>query len=337
MKRIIAVTGASGHLGRYVVSDLIAAGEHVRAFLLPGETYADPNPANHAAPELYYGDIRNADDAARFLTHDPDAALSVIHCAGLISIASRTNPIVYDVNVNGTQKILNAARNAGASRFVYVSSIHAIPELPKGTVQTEISRFNPDLVVGDYAKTKATATQLVLDAAKDGFDALVVHPSGIIGPNSLKSGKMTKLAIDFLKGRLPVAVDGGFDFVDVRDVSAGIVAALRKGRIGETYFLTNQYYSIREILDCLAELTGARRTKVYLPTGLVRLVAPLIEWIAEIRGTDPLFTGYSLYTLGQNALFSHEKADRELGYSTRALTETLRDTVDWLRSSGCLG
>ncbi len=334
MKRLVAVTGAAGHLGRYVVSDLISAGERVRAFLLPGESYIDPNPANQEAPDIFYGDIRNPDDAARFLAHDPGVGLSVVHCAGMISISDQADPLVYDVNVNGTRTILDMARECGVRRFVYVSSVHAIPELPKGTVQTEISRFDPDQVVGDYARTKAIATQLVLDAAADGFDALVVHPSGIIGPNSLKSGKMTKLANDFLKGRLPVAVDGGFDFVDVRDVSCGIVAALRKGRAGETYLLTNRFFSIREILDCYAKLTGARRTKIFLPPRFVSFFAPLIEWVAKLRETKPLFTKYSMYALAQNALFSHEKADSELGYVTRGLEETLRDTVNWIKGIG---
>ena len=329
MNRIIAVTGAAGHLGRFVVSYLMAAGEKVRALLLSGETYVNPD-GSKSAPEIYYGDIRDRADVDALLTRDSGTEMNVIHCAGLISIADRRDPRVYDVNVNGTKTLLAAAKDAGVRRFVYVSSVHAIPELPKGTVQAEISRFDPNQVVGDYARTKAIATQAVLDEASSGMDALVVHPSGIIGPDSPMSGKMMKLAADFFKGKMPVAVRGGFDFVDVRDAAKGILGALRSGRMGETYLLTGRFYMIREFLDALAAAAGKARTRIYLPIRFTRLFIPLITLISRIRKSSPLFTRYSLYTLSQNALFSHAKAASELGYTTRSLEETARDTIAWL-------
>lgn len=329
MKRIYAVTGAAGHLGRYVVSQLLAKGERVRGLLLPSETFSNPDSSSRE-PEVFVGDIRDRPAVDAFLAHEPDSDLYIVHCAGMISIDDQPNPLIADVNVNGTRVMLAAAEAAKVKRFVYVSSIHAVPELPKGTIQSEISHFDPALVVGEYAKTKAAATQLVLDAAASGMSALTVHPSGIIGPNSPMSAMMTKLAIDFLRGRLPVAVKGGFDFVDVRDVADGILRALEVGRSGEAYFLTNRFYWIRDILDALAEGSGKPKTRIYLPTSLVRVFTPIVGWIARLRGTKPLFTAYSMYTLGQNSLYTNEKAREELGFQTRPIEETVRDLIEWL-------
>lgn len=329
MKRIFAVTGAAGHLGRYVVSQLLEKGEQVRGLFLPSETFTNPD-GSKRAPDAFIGDIRDRSSVDAFLAHDPDADLNVVHCAGMISIDDQPNPLIADVNVNGTKVMLSAAKAASVRRFVYVSSIHAVPELPQGTVQSEISHFDPALVVGEYAKTKATATQLVLDAAAEGMDALTVHPSGIVGPNSPMSAMMTKLAMDFLRGRLPIAVKGGFDFVDVRDVAAGILRALEVGRKGESYFLTNQFYRIRDILDAIAESSGKPKTRIYLSTGFVRIFTPFVGWLSQLRGTKPLFTAYSMYTLAQNALYTNRKAVNELRFRTRPIEETVRDLVGWL-------
>lgn len=334
MKRVFAVTGATGHLGRYVVSNLLEAGEDVRILLLDGDSYQNPNPDSQAEAKSFIGNVCDPESLRPFLAHDARTELIVIHCAGIISIADQADPRVYDVNVNGTKNMLAAAQEAGVKRFVYVSSVHAIPELPKSEVQTEVAFFNPDLVVGDYAKTKAIATQCVLDAGKEGMDVIVLHPSGIIGPNSLMSGNTTKMIISFLRGHLPVAVKGGFDFVDVRDVARGVLLAVDKGRSGEAYILSNEYFSIRSLLNYLAGIAKCRRTLVYLSPQLVRLFVPLIDVISKVRRRLPIFTGYSMYTLSQNARYSHQKATRELGYRTRNIIATLTDTVKWLKADG---
>ena len=108
----------------------------------------------------------------------------VIHTAGIVDISETVSPQLYDVNVNGTRNIVALCREYGIQRLVYVSSVHAIPEKDKTSVLTEVNHFSPGEVTGGYAKTKAEATQLVLDAASEGLDAVVVHPSGILGQSS---------------------------------------------------------------------------------------------------------------------------------------------------------
>jgi len=172
MEILYIVTGAAGHLGNVITRQLINRGNHVRAFVLMNEKHT-PEKA-----ELYFGDVRNQ--------------------------------AVYDVNVTGTKNVVDLCIEYNASKLVYVSSVHAIPEKPKGITITEIREFNPDNVTGLYAKTKAEATSYVLDAARKGLNACVVHPSGITGHCDYGRGHITTLVVDYYKGRLTSGVSGGY-------------------------------------------------------------------------------------------------------------------------------
>ena len=135
---------------------------------------------------------------------------------------------------------------------------------------------------------------------------------------------------DYIRGKLPACVRGGYDLVDVRDVAAGCIAAAEKGRTGECYILSNRHYEIREVLGMVREYGGGRRLPT-LPIWMAKAAAPLLEWIAKKRHRRPLYTSYSLYTLHSNDKFSHEKASRELGYHPRDLVQTIQDTIRWER------
>ncbi|MEG1887771.1 MAG: NAD-dependent epimerase/dehydratase family protein, partial [Oscillospiraceae bacterium] len=219
-------------------------------------------------------------------------------------------------------------------RLVHVSSVHAIPETPEGSTISETYTFNPDDVIGLYAKTKSEATAYVLNAAQNGLNASVVHPSGISGPYDYGRGHLTTLITDYCNHRLTAAVNGGYDFVDVRDVADGIISCCDNGRQGECYILSNKYFDVKQILFMLHEITGKREIKCILPLWFAKLTAPLAETYYKLLKQPPLFTSYSIYTLNSNSNFSHDKAAEELGYQPRDMKETLRDTVNWLADQG---
>ena len=177
-------------------------------------------------------------------------------------------------------------------------------------------------------------TAYALAARARGLDVRVVHPSGICGPYDYGHGHLTQLVQDFCTGRLAAGVDGGYDFVDVRDVAAGILACCDRGRPGECYILSGRYCTVRDVLAMLHRITGRRRVRVMLPLWLARAMAPLSEQYYRLLRQPPLYTAYSLYTLSSGARFSHAKAARELGYTTRPFGTTLADTVAWLRRQG---
>jgi dihydroflavonol-4-reductase len=330
MARIFIVTGATGHLGNTIVKKLVERGESVRCLVMPGDT----SPALAGLPvEISPGDVCDLPSLDPLFDGLASREIYVIHTAGIVSIASHFRQKVYDVNVSGTANIIAKCKQYSVKRLIYISSVHAIPELPQGRTISEISEFSPDRVMGLYAKTKAEASRLVLQSVQDGLDSVVIHPSGIGGPNDFGRGHITQMVMDYLDGRLTAGVRGGYDFVDVRDVADGVIAAVDQARSGECYILSNRYCSVSELLDIIAETSGKKRIRTILPLWFAKATAPLAELWYQLKKQPPLFTSYSLFTLTSNALFSHKKADRELHYTPRSFRETVVDTVRFLREN----
>lgn len=320
------VTGGAGHLGSTILRLLRPTGAPVRALILPGET-----PVVQSEHITYCsGDVRDPDSLRSLFEAQDGADTLVIHSAGIIDISGRLSPALRAVNVEGTKHVIDLCRAYGVARLVHVSSVHAIPELPGGRTIQEVDAFDPEAVVGGYAKAKAEATQAVLDAAHAGLDAVVVHPSGILGPYDNGSNHLVHMIKTFLAGKLPGAVNGGYDFVDVRDVAKGCLLAAQRGRKGRCYILSGRFAEIKELLALAGKRVG-RRVPPMLPWPLARAAAPLLEAVALGRQERPLYTKYSLYTLTSNANFSHDRATRELGYRPRSLEHTVRDMVDYLQ------
>ncbi len=329
MYKTYLVTGATGFLGRTVVSELLSRGAAVRALILPGDPLAAALPEN---VERVEGDLCSAAALTPFFSGS-GADTCVIHTAGIVTVASHPDASLYRVNVDGTRNILRECISHNVGKLVYVSSVHALPEKPKGMTITETDTVSPELVSGEYAKSKAEATALVFAAARDGLNASIVFPSGIIGPGDLAGGSMTTMFRSFLAGRLPLAVRGGYDFVDVRDVARGIADCTENGQRGCGYILSGHYATIRDMLETLKTATGVRRTVMYLPLGFARGAAAVFESFARPGRKKPFFTPYSVNVLGSNADFSHSAASRTFGYAPRPLPATLRDTARWLRGA----
>ncbi len=323
MSRVYIVTGANGHLGSTIVRMLIERGETVRGLLLPKEPFRETS-----GVEYIRGDVREATSLEPLFHDTCDVEVVLIHTAAIISIADKQTDDLFRVNVLGTENIVDMCLKHGVQKFVYVSSVHALPEAKKWVVQAEAERYSPDLVVGGYAKTKAEATRRVLAAVSRGLNATVVMPSGILGPGDMSSNHLVQFIMDTLRDKLPAGVRGGYDFVDVRDVALGCLAAADQGRVGECYLLTNRHYSLRELLSMVQFLHGGRRLPV-MPMWAALAALPLLELYARLRGQRPLYTRYSLYTLASNARFSHDKATRELGYAPRDMLITLENMIAW--------
>ena len=325
MKKMYIVTGADGHLGGTVVRMLEQEDCLVRGLILPGE-----EGVNRGNVVYYRGDVRRRETLLPLFENTDDMEVTVIHTAGIIDISGKVTPLVYDVNVNGTKTIAGLSLEKQVKRFVYVSSVHAIPENGDYGVMKEVTEFSEKTVTGGYAKTKAEATRAVMALVKLGLDAVVVPPSGILGPVGGPGTHLVQLVNDYIMGRLPACVKGGYDFVDVRDVAKGCLLAASKGRKGECYILSNRHYEIKEVLAMARKVCKCRSVPV-LPMWMARAAAPLLAGYAKCRKKRPLYTRYSLYTLKSNDRFSHDKATKELGYSPRDLMQTIKDTVQWLR------
>ena len=329
MEKIYLVTGAAGHLGNVLARELVRLKQRVWVFIMPHEK-------NHVegVEKIFYGDVTQKNSLMPPFIEAKGSEFIVIHCAGIVSIQSAFSQKQIDVNVGGTKNVADLCEEYKISRLIYISSVHALPEGPPDIRIKETKQFDPDQVVGQYAKTKAEATAYVLEVGSRGLHVNVVHPSGLIGPYDYGRGPMTTMIEDYAKGRLTSGMVGGYDFADVRDVVQGIISCSLLGRSGETYILSNEYYKIRELLEILQKITGRKSIRSYLPLWFVRIVAPLAELHYKVRKQPPLFTRYSIYTLSTDTHYNHEKATKELGYTTRDMKETLRDTYLWLKEQG---
>ena len=321
MKKLFIITGANGHLGGTIVRMLNGRPVQVR-----GLVFGDKKKQDTGSIHYYSGDVREPETLRPLFEGCEDMETIVIHTAGIIDISNHVSPELYDVNVNGTKNILALCREYPVKRLVYVSSVHAIPEQKRGNVTGEIRDFSPDAVVGGYAKTKAEATREVLRAAQEGLDAVVVHPSGILGPYDRSGNHLVQMVAEYLHGTLPACVKGGYDFVDVRNVAEGCLLAAEKGRKGECYILSDRYCEIREVLEIAGDVSGKKKLPV-LPLWMAKMAAPFIQLHARRKKRRPLYTAYSLHVLGTGERFSHKKATEELGYHPRDLKVTIRDMV----------
>lgn len=329
-KTTYIVSGASGHLGNTVVRKLLQKGENVRCLIMESERPAALQGLNC---EIYSGDITKPWTLAAIFSGLEDRDIVILHLASMISIASKQDPRMRQTNVAGTQNMIDCARKYKAKRLLYCSSVHAIPEKKFDAPITEVSEFNPDWVKGAYAKTKAEATEKIMQAGRDGLDVVIVHPSGIVGPNDYFNGRLVQVLLDFANSSLNTLVKGGYDMVDVRDVADGLIAAAEKGRSGECYILSNQIYAMSEMCRLAADYCGRKPIRRFVPFNLVKLLAPLFELWGKLRKRRPLFTPYAIYSLESNSNFSNEKARKELGYSPRPFEETVADTMAFLEQN----
>lgn len=329
---IYLLTGAAGFLGSNISRQLIMQGKNVRALVLRGD------PAEKHIPsdvEIVTGDLLDIGSLDRFFDVGGYKDLIVIHCASFVTVSPDFNQKVYDVNVNGTKNIIDKCIEYKAKKLVYISSTSAIPELADDQLICEVDHFDPDRVIGFYGKTKAEATQLVLDAVKNNdLDASIVFPSGICGPNDFAYGPVAKFLIDYCHGEMKAGIPGSFNAVDVRDLADGVISCTENGQKGEGYIMSNSIVSIKEMLHLASSYTGEPEVKVILPLPITKMIAFFMSIGSKLTGKPSYLTSFSIYNLTRNNNFSSEKAMRELGFHTRPFKETIADSVAWLVTEG---
>jgi len=326
---VTVVTGATGHVGNVLVRELTRRGRRVRAIVQPSES---TDAIAGLAVDVARADVR---DFGSLVATFAGADL-VYHLAGIITISGGQARLLQEVNVLGARNVARACLEAGVGRLVYTSSVHALEVPPDGVPVCETTEFRPDALDGDYARSKARASIEIRRSVEQGLDAVIVFPSGIIGPYDFRLSDMGCLFTDFARGRLRAYVDGAYDFVDVRDVVAGLILAAEKGRRGEGYILSGERVSVKDLLTLLERVTGVRARARRLPFWLARLAARFAPAYCRLRRAKPRFTSYSLRVLRSNCLMDSSKAARELGYVPRPLAESVRDTIDWFVATGRL-
>jgi dihydroflavonol-4-reductase len=319
---MILVTGATGHLGNVLVRELCSKGEKVRVFILPNENCVS---LSGSCTEIVEGNI--LDESS--LNQAMQGVDVVFHLAALVSIIPGQEHLLRKINVEGTKNVIHAATKAGVKRLVYTSSIHALARPDLGVTISEKLPFDTHNPAGAYDRTKAEASIAVLEAVNNGLDAVIVCPTGVIGPHDYRRSEMGELILDWMGRKANLIIEGFFDFVDVRDVALGHILASQQGKRGETYILGGYRVQIQKMCQQVKDLAGIKSPIIKIPHNLALFLTHFTQGYYQLTKTRPKFTRYAIETLVSNSQISIEKARNDLGYTPRPLLSTLRDTVLW--------
>ncbi|MEM6994662.1 MAG: NAD-dependent epimerase/dehydratase family protein [Myxococcota bacterium] len=322
------ITGATGQVGMELVAALLAAGDSVRAVTLPGDAAAAG--LRERGVEVVEADVRDAAAMQSVM----QGARYVYHLAAIVSTTATHDLRMWQINVEGVRNVADAARQAGVERMVYFSSIVVFDQEP---LEQPLDERRPRLAPADgspYVRSKIVGEQVLREAVAAGLDAVVVHPTVVIGAHENHHvGVVKTLFYNYFAGKLPAVFAGGFNSVAATDVAEGAMAAARRGRCGESYILGGQWHSVLELLRRAKKVSGAAVPRVAIPLPLARAGAPIVDAVARLTATKPAYTDEDIRQLAGNPHICCGKAERELGYRPLALDAALQSVHrQWLAS-----
>ncbi len=322
----IAVIGASGLIGNNLCRTLVEKGFKVKALV-----HVNSNALERLDLEKVRGDILDVAGLRKFL----QGVDVVFHAAGKISIDGDKDGSVRAVNVTGTKNVVEACLACEVKRLVYFSSIHALQQQPEEELDETRALVGAEGLLHDVAKSDAEKE--VRKGIAQGLDAIILNPTAAIGPHDFQPSLLGQGLMALYNRKIPTLVDGGFDWVDVRDIAKAAIAAMEKGIPGERYVISGMWKTVKELAFLVQEISGKPAPKFTSPLWLARMSVPLAKAYSFITHTPMLYTQETLEVLLRcNRNISSLKARRELGFYPRPLSETLKDTFDWHKQVGAL-
>ena len=319
------VTGAGGFIGSHVVRQLLRDGQEVRAALAPGEA---PTNLQGLAVETVEVDVTNPEQVDQAV----QGCSSIYHLAAMYVLYAKDPGRIYEVNVGGTQNVMEAAKTHQIRKVVHTSSIAAVGLKEGGVPADETTPFVDYDLADHYVLSKHRSEQLALQYARDGLPVVVVNPGFPFGPGDLKPTPTGRMILDLIKNRLPGFPAGGLSAVDVEDVARGHLLAAKKGRVGERYLLTGTNMTYRDFLKEAARVAGVRAPRFQIPTPLARVMSHGFLLGTKLFGVDPLMTPELLTYVSRPLYYDNRKAREELGMEFTPLEVTLTKAVDYFRN-----
>ncbi|MCB2222466.1 MAG: NAD-dependent epimerase/dehydratase family protein [Bacteroidetes bacterium] len=323
----IAVTGASGHIGNTLCRRLAEAGNQVKALIHTNRDELAP-----LGVDMIQGDILNPETLNELV----EGVDRVYHLAAKIALDNKAERQLRVINVQGTENVINACVKQKVGRLIHFSTIHTLHvEDPESMIDESYPLIEHSPI--SYEQTKADAERLIMNAVRQGLDTVIVNPTAVFGPFDYRPSFLGQALIRIYRNRLPMLIQGGYNFVDVRDVVEGALLAAERGRNGNRYILGGQWLSLKELSVLISQISGHKTPQYVGAPFLARLGLPFIRLFAMISGEEPLYTAQSLHILKHSGRsISHAKASRELGYHPRPILESLKETFNWFSNHGKL-
>lgn len=323
----VLVTGASGFLGQATATAVRDAGHEVRTF--------QRRPSGVAGVQDVAGTM--TDDAA--VARAVEGVDAVVHLAAKVSLAGDPADFAR-VNVDGTRALVDAARRAGVARFVFVSSPSAA-HTGSSLVGAGAGVAEPQHARGDYARTKAAAELLALDADAPGFAVVAVRPHLVWGPGDTQLiGRIVERA---RTGRLPL-LDSGAALIDtlyVDNAATAMVAALEHAVDddvhGNAYVVTNgEPRPVADLLAGICTASGVAAPRWHVPAAVARVAGSLVEAVWRVRpGQDePPMTRFLAEQLSTAHWFDQRRTRADLQWAPSvSIDEGLARLADATRVS----
>ncbi|MDI9611870.1 MAG: NAD-dependent epimerase/dehydratase family protein [Acidobacteriota bacterium] len=324
-EEITFVTGATGFIGSHVVRRLLLRGDRVRVLVRGSSPRSN---IEALGCEIVIGDLKDSMSLLRCV----QGCRRVYHVAADYRLWARNPQEIYDNNVGGTRNLLSACCEAGVEKVVYTSSVGTIGMQRNGVPAIEDTPVKLDDMIGHYKRSKFMAEQVAREFAASGLPVVIVNPTTPIGAGDIKPTPTGKIILDFLRGRLPAYVETGLNLVAVEDVAEGHLLAETRGRVGERYLLGGENWSLKEILNALAEICGRRPPRFRIPWTVALMAGTLDDFVTgTLLRREPSIPLEGVRMSRYKMYVSCEKARRELGYNPRPVEQALRAAVDYFR------
>lgn len=323
----VLVTGASGYIGNKLAHRLADQGKQVHALIRSGDV---KKLFRHPNITAFIGDACREDSIAKAI----DGCSQVYHVAAKVGAWAKNPSVFYDVNVEGTRKVLDAALRAGVERCVFTSTSGVFGPADKMPITENDTRKIPFQI--DYDRSKKLAEEVVLSYADKGISPVIVSPSKVYGPGKTSHSLTANAIIEtFLRKKITfIPYPGTYKvcFAYVDDVVNGHILAMEKGRAGETYILGGINISYFDFFDQIRRLSECKGRIITLRRGFVKILAHLQQFNHNLTGADIRFPVKSVDHAFSNYTFSSQKAVDELGYQITPLDEALIQTIQFLKN-----
>ncbi|GAB5450807.1 MAG: NAD-dependent epimerase/dehydratase family protein [Halioglobus sp.] len=323
----VLITGATGFIGNHVTRLCLEKGDSVRVMVMPGE---DRSPLDGMDVEFVEGNLLNPES----LLAAVQGMEQLYHLAAMFAVWTKDPDLHYKINVDGARAMMQAAMAAGVEKVVFTSSVAAIGVEGDGKWATEETAFNAWPWASEYILSKFISHQMVKGLVSEGLPVSMVLPGLPFGPGDRAPTPTGTMILRTLQGQMKNYWDGGVCAVDVRDVAAGHVLAMEKGRIGESYILANRDGNMtnREFLTLIAGIAGVDKVAQSEVSGKVMLrVAKAAEMWSKLTGRAPITTYKNTMYALQHGYVDPTKAIEELGLPQTPIETAVQDSIEWFR------
>lgn len=314
---MIAVTGANGLLGSFVVRQLVAAGMPFIALKRAG---SDTSLLHDIEASITW---RDADLLDPIALHDAlEGVSTIIHTAALVSFNPRDAEKLFEINVTGTGNLVNTCLVRQVKRFVHVSSVAALSRPKDVSVVSEDQKWTDSPHNTTYAESKHMAELEVMRGQEEGLNTVIVNPAFILAPANWH--RSSAMIFKYVYQQKPFYANGSLNYVDVRDVATIIVKLMNTPIQGERFTASAGHITYKSLFDEIAKNFNRKPPHIRLRNKVVSLLAWLEGLRANLTGATPLITRETARGVNVTTVYNNEKVKNTLNFEFQSIEDTLQ-------------